>query len=490
MEYGPDKPAFGGGATATVLHPIILVATILVVILMLVLPRKKVAIPFLLLVFLGSYGQQLYIAGIHLFVLRIIILPGLVRVALTSKNLAGSRFVGGWTAVDKVYVLWVVFRVLATILQERGATGAIIYQTGYLWEALGGYVLLRFLIQDEEDIALVMKVFAAIVVILGITMINEKLHNQNVFGYLGSVSITPENREGSIRAQGTSAHAILAGVFGVTLMPMFWWLWRSGQAKVVGILGWIGSTVMMLTCASSTPLLSYMGAIAALCFWPFRKSMRVFRWGLVIVLIACHLMMKAPVWFLIAHVDMVAGNSGYHRAMLIDQCVRHFWDWWLIGTNATNTWGWDMWDLSNQFVAEADTGGLATFICFVLVISKSFSRIGRARKLVEGDQKQEWFMWLLGVTLFAHIVSYFGISYFDQTKISWCAFLAIAIVATAPILARGDELASDKTSNGNRFKSTPESIPREFEPVSRNARSLVSSSLASVAWSTTHPSNL
>lgn len=484
MQYGPDKPAFGGGATATVLHPIILVATIVAVILILVLPRKKVAVPFLLLVFLGSYGQQVYIAGVHLFVLRIIILAGLFRIAFASKGPAGSRFKGGWTAVDKVYVLWVALRVLATILQSGGTTGAIIYETGYLWETLGGYVLLRFLIQDEEDITLVMKVFATVVVILAITMINEKLRGQNIFGYLGTIPMVPDNREGSIRAQGASAHAILAGVFGVTLMPMFWWLWKSGHAKMAGILGWVGSTVMVLTCASSTPLLSYLGAIVAFCFWPLRKSMRAFRWSLVIATVVCHLIMKAPVWFLIAHVDLVAGNSGYHRAMLIDQCVRHFRDWWLIGTDTSN-WGWDMWDLSNQFVAEADTAGLATFICFVMVISRSFSRIGRARKLVEGDRTQEWFMWFLGVTMFSHIVGYFGISYFDQTKISWCAFLAIAIAATTPILVRetSNEPAPDQSSLSKNFASGPNSasFPRRLDPVSRNVRARLSSNLVSTS---------
>ncbi len=433
-----EKPAFGGGATGSVLHPIIMVATIVAVILILVLPRKKIAAPFLFLVFLGSYGQQIYIAGIHLFVLRIIILAGLFRVAFASKNSVGSRLVGGWNTVDKAYALWVVFRVLASLLQSGGASGAIFYEAGMIWETLGGYILLRFLICDEEDIILTLKVFATIVVILAMTMTHEKLRGQNIFGYLGTIPMVSDNREGSIRAQGTSAHAILAGVFGVTLVPMFWWLWKSGKAKLTGILGWLASTVMMLTCASSTPLLSYLGALLGLCFWPFRKSMRVFRWGLAIVILACHLLMKAPVWFLIAHVDLLAGNSGYHRAMLIDQCVRHFRDWWLIGTDTMSTWGWDMWDLSNQFVAEADTGGLVTFICFVMVISRSFSRIGRARKLVEGDEQKEWFMWFLGVTLFTHIVGYFGISYFDQTKISWCAFLAMISAATTPILATTD----------------------------------------------------
>jgi hypothetical protein len=453
-----DKTVYGGGATATVLHPVILVATVTVVILMLLLPRKKIVVPFLLLVFLGSYGQQIYISGIHLFVLRIIILAGLVRVVLGSKS--GVRFVGGWNAVDKFYTAWVIFRVLSAILQTGGASGAIIYQVGDVWENLGGYVLLRFLIYDEEDVVLTLKVFAAIVVVLAITMANEKLRNQNIFGYLGALPITPERREGSIRAQGASAHSILAGVFGVTLVPMFWWLWHSGKAKITGVAGWLGSTVMMLTCASSTPLLSYLAAVLGVCFWPFRKNMRIFRWGVVIALVTCHLVMKAPVWFLIAHVDLVAGNSGYHRAMLIDQCIQHFREWWLIGTNNMDSWGIDMWDLSNQFVAEADTGGLATFICFVMVISRSFRRVGMARKVVEGNKQQEWFMWFLGVALFTHIVGYFGISYFDQTKISWCALLAMICAATTPMLAvpkakEADGAAMLKTAPGTKPFSRP-----------------------------------
>src|SRR6266436_4036681 len=102
MQYGPDKPAFGGGPAATVLHPIILVATIVAVILIFVLPRKKVAVPFLLLVFLGSYGQQVYIAGVHLFVLRIIILAGLFRMAfaLRADGPPWTKYMScGWLSV-------------------------------------------------------------------------------------------------------------------------------------------------------------------------------------------------------------------------------------------------------------------------------------------------------------------------------------------------------------------------------------------------------
>ena len=44
-------------------------------------------------------------------------------------------------------------------------------------------------------------------------------------------------------------------------------------------------------------------------------------------------------------------------------------------------------------------------------------------------------MWILDVTLFTNCVGFFGISYFDHTKMMWFAFLAIVAAATAPILA-------------------------------------------------------
>jgi hypothetical protein len=428
-------PAYGGGVNGSVIHPVILIAMILSIILILILPRRFVVVPLLVMTLLSPWSQQIYVLGVHLFVPRILILVAIARVMFTNPNSPQSRFAGGWNPIDAVFLLWVVFRAAAFIILFQASSGAIIYETGFVWDVLGGYLVLRVLIQNEEDIVRVIKVFAVIAFICGLTMLNEKLRSQNVFGYFGSLPIVPDSREGSIRAQGPFAHPILAGVFGVTLVPLFWWLWQGGKSKVLAACGFVGSTLMMYSCASSTPLFAYLAAFAGLAFWPLRNRMRILRWGIVLGIISLHMVMKAPVWMLISRVDLIAGNSGYHRAELIDQCIRHFSDWWLVGTTASGTWGFDMWDLSNQFVAEAETGGLLTFICFVLVISRSFSRIGTARKIVENQSKQEWFMWFLGISLFTHIVSYFGISYFDNTKIYWCVFLSIVAAATAPILA-------------------------------------------------------
>ena len=84
-------------------------------------------------------------------------------------------------------------------------------------------------------------------------------------------------------------------------------------------------------------------------------------------------------------------------------------------------WGFDMWDLSNQFVAEGVSGGLVTFLCFIAMISICFSRLGTARKSVEGDRNQG-FYWFLGCKhYFRTLFAFFGISYFDHTQVAWFA---------------------------------------------------------------------
>src|SRR5262249_45820233 len=158
-------------------------------------------------------------------------------------------------------------------------------------------------------------------------------------------------------------------------------------------------TVVTVASNSSTPFLAYAAGIVGLCFWPLRRRMRTFRWGISLLLIGLHLVMKAPVWALIQRIDLTGSSSGFHRYMLVDQCIRHFTEWWLIGVKTYDQWGSDMWDLSNQYVAYAVTGGLATVAAFILVISRSFGRLGKARKAARDDRKRQWLLWCLGAAL-------------------------------------------------------------------------------------------
>jgi hypothetical protein len=157
--------------------------------------------------------------------------------------------------------------------------------------------------------------------------------------------------------------------------------------------------------------------------------MRTVRWGMVAALAFLALVMKAPVWFVIAHIDLTGGSSGYHRAIIVDQFIRNFKDWWLIGVNDVSTYAYEAWDVQNQYVMVGETGGLAAFVFFILMIVRACRRIGRARQVVAGTS-QEWLIWFLGATLFAHLVTFFGVNYFDQSKVSWFVLLAMISAAT------------------------------------------------------------
>jgi hypothetical protein len=416
-----------------VLHPIVLVAMLVVIVLTFLLPRKYLIVPLLLSTFLIPQGQQFVVGGVHLFVLRIIVLAGLIRMLFSRRSPEENLLTGGFNSVDKAFLLWACLHVLAFILLYK-EMGAVVNQVGYLWDGVGGYMILRFMVRDQEDVERAIRCFAFLAIVLAICMVREQLTGQNIFGLLGGVTVDSEIREGRIRSQAVFQHSLLAGSYGATVIPLFVLLWKSGKSKFLAMTGALGATVMVATASSSTPVMAWIGGIVAAFCWPLRKRMRILRWGAVALLLSLCLVMQAPVWFLIARVSVASGSSSYHRAMLVDQFVRHFPDWWLLGTNQNQTWGNDMWDTSNNYVEEGETGGLAALLCFLGVICWSFARIGTARRLSEDDRDKQWVLWLLGAALFAHAIAFWGISYFDQMRVGWMALLAMISAVTAPLL--------------------------------------------------------
>jgi hypothetical protein len=423
----PQNLRFGGGATATVLHPFVAVQMVIAIILLLCLPRKYAIVPLILATFTISLGQVVVVAGIHFTVLRILILAGLIRWAAYKD----AKFAGGFNTLDRLVTLW-AFSSLIVISLQWMETQALIKSLGDFLDLLGGYYVARFLIRDVEDLKRAIKALAAVTVVMSVCMINEQITHQNVFGLLGP-AMPPQIRDGKLRSQGAFEVYIDAGVFGAVLVPLLVWLWSDKKSKVVTYLGVAGALTMMLTCNSSTPLLAFAGGVLGLWLWRFRKKMRLFRWALVLTLVALHLVMKGPVWALIGRIDLTGSSSGFHRYYLVDSCIRHFGDWWLLGYKNFGSWGWDMWDLSDQYVAVCLTGGLITFIIFIALLSRSFGALGIARKRLAaaGERKQEWFCWCLGCALLAHVVGWFGCSYMAKMQMTLFPVLAMISVATS-----------------------------------------------------------
>jgi hypothetical protein len=465
---------FGAGGETTI-SPLVLVPMVIACLLILLVSRKYVIGAFLIPAIFIPMGQAVVMGGVHLRMTRILIIVAIVRIVI-SRFFTHSEEPIDKSPLDRIFILWAIS--YATIFSLRwGTSTAFFNQVGDLYDSLGVFFVLRFLIRDEEDIRRTIRALAVVVGMVAFCMLLERQTGRNTLYFLGGVSEFSEVRHGHVRAQGPFGHSILAGSFAATLIPLFIGLWvYGGKQKVYAICGIIAALIAIGTCGSSTPVMAIAGGVAALSLWSFREKMWVVRRGIVATVILLQIVMKSDVWWLIAHVDVAGGSTGWDRSALIDNAIHHFGEWWLLGTNNNINWGFDMFDLCVQYVAQAVQGGLLTLVLFLTLITVAFKLVGRARKAAAGVKLTEFFVWAIGAALFSHICSFFGSSYWDQTVVSWFVLLAIICAvshAAVTLEERQGEIAPFPSPRGlqpaGAFHSTPAepwpSLPRPKKSV-------------------------
>jgi hypothetical protein len=263
-----------------------------------------------------------------------------------------------------------------------------------------------------------------------------------------------------VRCQATFGHPILAGTFGATLLPVFlacWWY--GGRMRKVGIVGCIASTIMTYTSGSGGPLMTYAAVLFGCCMWPVRNRLRAIRWSFVLVAFALHLVMKAPVWALLGRLQVIQGASAFHRYEILDAFLQNVDKWWLVGVSATEDWGYLTEDVANQYCIVAKHGGLLGLGLFIYILVICFGTIGAVRKQHADTLAAEKFLWVFGCILFAHAVSFYGISYYDQTRLLWYLCLALVpslhlfvpVLQTDPIASVPDAEESDIPGSSTKW---------------------------------------
>lgn len=391
---------------------------------MLVLPRRWALLPVLVMVCYMTMGQRVMILGLNFTMIRILLLFGFTRILFRGEVPSGP-----FNRVDRIMVWWVVSSIVTyTLLWRTG--DAFVNRLGLAYDALGLYFIFRVLVRDIEDMRTVVRLFAWLAIPLAMAMLLEKSTGRNAFAQFGGVPPETLVREGVLRCQGPFAHPILAGSFGGALLPLFAGMWWQRQHRLLAVLGFLSAGVIVTTAGSSGPLMAAGAALLALWFWPLRHQMRAVRWSIGLSMLALHLAMQAPVWFLLARVGVFGGSTGYHRAILIDHAVHRFSEWWLVGTPSTAHWGYHMFDVTNQYVLVGVQGGLITLLLFVAIIVRAFGAVGQTLQTWGEDHADEQrFVWALGATLLFHVINYISVPYFDQNIVNW--YLLLAMIATA-----------------------------------------------------------
>ena len=381
-------------------------------------------------------GQQINLGGLHLYFLRLLILAGLMRL-FSRGELRGFRLIG----VDKLIICWSVVGLVCGLIRDPSPE-----VVGRVYDDLGVYFIFRALMRDMDDCLNDLKLLAVVGVLIAMSMSVENLTNHNPFYFLGGVPDIPALRDGRFRCQGPFQHAILAGTFGATLIPLMVGLWQQGaqsRGRMVAIFGLLAGTIITVTSASSGPLMTYVAAGVGFGLWLIRKNMRWFRRGCVAFVLALGLMMKAPVWFVIARLSDFTGGGGYYRAQLIDRCINHFSEWWLIGTSFTANWAEGdnivletnakMVDITNHYILQGINGGLLKLILFIAILTSCFKITGRYALDMDAPKQQRQLSWALGVCLACHCTAFISVAYFDQIQVFW--FWLLAAIATLPVQA-------------------------------------------------------
>ncbi|MGP8153997.1 MAG: hypothetical protein ACLQBQ_07645 [Smithella sp.] len=416
--------------------------------LILVLPRRLVFLPFIMAVSYTTLGQRVMIAGLNFDIIRILLLFGWVRLLIRGELKAFD-----FTVIDKLIIAFVLASIItATILTPTMDT--FINRMGQAYNTILTFFLFRFLIRDLDEMISVLKITAIVILPLALSMIIEKSTQRNIFSMFGGVSEFTMIREGHLRCQGPFRHPILAGTFGATLFPLFLALWnRHTKGRTFAYIGIISSTIITVTSASSGPLMAYLASLIGLCCWPLRNKMRQVRWLLLAGIAMLALFMKAPIWFLIGRLGFITGGTGWSRSELIDQAVKHFNEWWLLGTTYTADWTFgvgnglvtlpddpNMVDITNQYLFIGVQGGILPLILFILIIAYCFQSLGKTRRILADQSSYKQIIpWVLGSALFAHAVTFISVAYFDQMRLMWVWLLSIIALVASLSLKKKDK---------------------------------------------------
>jgi len=320
----------------------------------------------------------------------------------------------------------------------RGDLSGLVRKSGLMVDTVGLYLLTRFMVRSFDDVEQLVTAFAIITIPVAFAFLVERMTARNPFALFGGVPETTHVRNGRLRCQGPFPHPIIAGCFFASLLPLWvpLFLARPARRALYGVaIGCAG--LIVLACASSTPVMSVAFGIAGFAFLPLRRQMKWIRWSALFTLIGLHLFMKAPVWQLVARIDLVGGSTGYHRYQLIDASIRNFGLWWQFGTLDTlRVMDYRTMDITNEYLLEGLRGGFLLLVLFVAMLALGFKAVGRLVRAVEGSRLDLLCAWALGVCLFEHMMNFFAVSYFGQATQMWFLTLAIVSTVAGPLLGR------------------------------------------------------
>ncbi len=397
---------------------------IAVCLILILIKKRWAALVFLAGIIFIPMGAVIEVGTVSLPPLRVLSLVGLIRVFLRSE-------MHSIRSVDyKIYIFAAILLLSSIFHDPIGAT--LIRRAGLVIDLIGTYTFFRSWLTSWNDLELLYKYYLILLYPLLVFMFVEHTKGINLFNHIGGVSLVPAIRDGVFRAQGPFAHSILAGTYAASCIPMAIAINHKNRTIVNRLFFPVCIIIIILT-VSSGPVVTASASLTAVLLWRWAKHTKRIVNYVILILLGLHIIMKAPVWFLIARIDIIGSSTSYYRAKLIDSAINHISEWWIGGTDYTRhwmvtgvTWSSKHADITNHYILLGVLGGLPLLVVFLLIIRTSFLKISSNMALYSSSQANYRFMlWCLGAALFSHLVSMLSVSYFDQSIGIFYSLIAI-----------------------------------------------------------------
>jgi hypothetical protein len=402
----------------------------LLIALVLFAPRRWALLGMMAGVLYLTQQQAIDLLGLNLTAIRLLELVAFVRV-LGRREFSFSRFNG----IDRALLLVYGYTTFVFLMRSDSHH---VEMVGAMVDATLCYFTFRGLVRDMEELKWLLRAFVIILVPYVMLLSLETLTVKNPFTSMGALTWA-DLRDGRIRAMGSFRHPSLLGTLGASLLPLYIGLVLARCDRIRALAG-IGLCFGIIFLSNSGGPLNAaaMGVVGWLC-WAARMKMCIVRRILVGMIVFLVLVMKAPIWYLIARLSSLSGGTGWHRARLIDVAFTNLDQWWLAGMEIERTKDWLPYalgitggaDITNNFLAFGLHAGLLAMGLLIVLLIRTFRTLGHALAIVRcasTSKETEYLLWGLGCVLLVHVVTWFGITYFDQIYVVW--FMQLAAISS------------------------------------------------------------
>lgn len=385
--------------------------------------------PIVLLVasFLAPTELSLYVAGLRLPPHRIALICLLVPAALRLLTRRDIR-VRAFDVMFVLYAMWtfIVFALHGTQTDSYGVeTVGVVYGGSVALESLGGYLVARAWVRDQQTFRATLVVLFWAVAAAGLVALPEMIlghhfvHDmlQNLTGYVHPRTI--ETRLGLTRAYGTFDHPIHLGTFCASLVALIWAAERRLPQRAMRI-----SIIMLATFASlsSAPILCLLVQFGLLTWeWLTRRIANRLAISLLLVagLFAGAAMVSSRSPFALIATGLTLDRStGFYRLLIWEHgmhtVMAHAWlgigladwprPWWMAA--ATVDAFWLVTAMRNGVPAL-----LLLLVAMVLLVRSAVAKGGRSDDVGVRRLMRAWAISLTALSLAACTVHFWNVTY-------------------------------------------------------------------------------